>query len=101
MCNLQSAICNSSDMEVEVNTPALGDAAIHLPWLSPCAASLVALTRAPTATLWSEVRADPGCVLLMLRHGAAPGATAVADWLREPAVLDAAAHHLEQPPAGF
>src|SRR5207249_9429699 len=47
---------------------ALGEAATHLAWLCPSAASLVALARSPTATVWEEVRDDPGAVLLILRQ---------------------------------
>ena len=47
---------------------ALGEAATHLAWLCPSAASLVALARSPTATVWQEVRDDPGAVLLILRQ---------------------------------
>lgn len=95
-----------SDMEVAVSPPALGESANHLPWLSPCAATLVALTRVPTAALWSEVRTDPGCVLLLLRQGntAAPpptGISSVAAWLREPELLEDAARLLDQATAGF
>src|SRR4029077_20973201 len=45
-----------------------GEAATHLGWLFPSAASLVALARSPTATVWEEVRDDPGAVLLILRQ---------------------------------
>src|SRR6266498_2804724 len=82
----------------------LAESAIHLPWLSPCAASLVALARAPTAAVWDEVRSDPGCVLLLLRHalpeGAGPGHS-FPSLLQSPAVLNAAARHLEQRDPGF
>src|SRR4051812_28384230 len=89
------------DMEVAVSPSALGDAAVHLPWLSPCAASLVALTGAPAAARWSEVRADPGAVLLLLRQGDTASAPVTAQ-LRSPALLTTAADFLEQPDAaGF
>src|SRR5436853_474618 len=51
---------------------ALGEAATHLAWLCPSAASLVALARSPTATVWQEVRDDPGAVLLILRQAPDP-----------------------------
>ena len=51
-----------------MKAPHVGEAAIDLPWLSPCAATLVALARAPTASLWDDVRGDPAGVLLLLRH---------------------------------
>src|SRR4051794_40604939 len=80
----------------------LAEAASQLPWLSPCAASLVALARAPTAAVWDEVRFDPGCVLLLLRHALATGPSR--SWLtllQNPAALDAAVRHLEQRDPGF
>ena len=46
---------------------ALGEAAVDLPWILPCASSLVGLTRPDAASVWSEVRFDPGCVLLLAR----------------------------------
>jgi signal transduction histidine kinase len=49
---------------------ASGEAATHLAWISPSAASLVALARSTTAALWQEIRADPGAVLLILRRAA-------------------------------
>jgi two-component system, NtrC family, sensor kinase len=60
---------------------ALGEAALDLPWLPPCAASLAALTRphsASTGSPWKQVRNDPGCVLLLLRAAPdrSPGETA-------------------------
>jgi signal transduction histidine kinase len=39
-----------------------------LPWLSPGAAALAALARAPSASTWADARTDPGAVLLLLRH---------------------------------
>src|SRR5438270_3633129 len=86
-------------------TQGLGEAAANLPWLSPCAASLVALARAPTPAVWDEVRADPGCVLLLLRHALPPGAPSGLSFfpslLRDPAPLEAALRHLAQPGPGF
>jgi hypothetical protein len=46
----------------------VGEAATHLAWLCPSAASLVALARSPTASVWREIRDDPGAVLLILRQ---------------------------------
>jgi two-component system, NtrC family, sensor kinase len=46
---------------------ALGEAAVDLPWLSPCASSLIALARAALPSVWSQVRTDPGLVLLLAR----------------------------------
>jgi signal transduction histidine kinase len=78
---------------------ALGEAALQVPWLSPCAASLLALTRAPQAAIWSEVRQDPGCVLLLARHAmpsaAASGSLLFPALLRDAAPLEAARFQLE------
>jgi signal transduction histidine kinase len=72
---------------------------MELPWLSPSAASLLALARAPAAAVWSEVRFDPGCVLLVLRHCAATHASSGLSFfpslVRDPAVLEGAVQHLE------
>ncbi len=46
----------------------LAEAACELPWLAPCADSLVALTRQPQARTWLQLRGDPGLVLLLLRQ---------------------------------
>jgi signal transduction histidine kinase len=68
-----------------------------LPWLSPWAASLRALARAGEA--WSEVRRDPGCVLLLLRQSAAPGAASGLSFfpalVRDPAALEGALQFLD------
>ncbi len=88
------------DMEVAVSPPALSDTAIHLPWLSPCAASLVALTGPPTAARWSKVRTDPGAVLLLLRQDETAAASIVAQ-LHAPTLLDAAAHLLDSSEVGY
>jgi signal transduction histidine kinase len=46
---------------------ALGEAVVDLPWILPCASSLVGLTRPDAAAVWSDVRFDPGCVLMLAR----------------------------------
>ncbi len=79
---------------------ALGEAATHLAWLSPSAASLVALARSPTATVWEEVRGDPGAVLLILRQvpdHASSSQSFFPGVVHEPAVLLEAARLLESP----
>ena len=85
-------------------TQGLGEAAANLPWLSPCAASLVALARAPTHAVWEEVRFDPGCVLLLLRHAlpcaTPPGLSFFPSLLRDPLPLEAAVRHLAEPGQG-
>src|SRR5947209_6283494 len=85
-----------------VMSQGLAEAASQLPWLSPCAASLVALARAPTAAVWDEVRFDPGCVLLLLRHAPTDGPSwSPLSLLQNTAALDAAVQHLEQRDLGF
>jgi two-component system, NtrC family, sensor kinase len=72
----------------------LADAACELPWLAPCAGSLVALTRQPSGSLWASVRGDPGLVLLLLRqpnHIGHPTTSAFfPSLLRDPSVLQLA-----------
>src|SRR5690348_5555690 len=94
-------------MEVAVRTLGLGELgerASQLPWLSPCAASLVALARAPTVAAWEEIRPDPGCVLLLLREAlprrSVSGISFFPALLTEPAVLEAALRRLEDGAAG-
>jgi signal transduction histidine kinase len=88
---------------IEVRPTALGDALSQLPWFCPCAASLAALARTPTA--WSEVRADPGIALLLVRHSpeAAPARdrSLFLELLEEAAVPESVIFHLDQTPAGF
>lgn len=86
---------------------ALGEATLNLPWLAPCAASLTALARTPAAAVWPQLRADPGCVLLLVRHGlsadTAPELQSLPHQFHEQAILQAACSYLEKfPPAsGF
>ena len=77
---------------------ALGDVASQMPWLSPCAASLLALARSPAASAWLQVRHDPGAVLLILRqttrgHSAIPPSS-IPKLIQESNVLDGARHFL-------
>src|SRR5438105_4767739 len=44
---------------IAVRSLALGEAATQLPWLCPCASSLLALACQPAAAAWQEVRDDP------------------------------------------
>jgi two-component system, NtrC family, sensor kinase len=81
-----------------VRVPALGELVTQLPWLSPGAASLLALARLPATSAWSQVRLDPGAVLLVLRQtcrtlgsGSLSFFPAV---LRDPAILEGAVHFL-------
>jgi two-component system NtrC family sensor kinase len=79
--------------------------AMELPWLSPCAASLAALARAPTRAVWSEVRGDPGCVLLLVRHTSTaptcPDRSLLAHALAAPTALEAALSHLSSADSSF
>jgi signal transduction histidine kinase len=84
---------------------ALGPVATELHWLSPCAASLVALGRTPTSQTWNAIRSDPGAVLLLLRQPAfavsTSGSNAFLDALNDPTVLEEALGHLSQPACCF
>src|SRR5438445_432093 len=88
---------------IAVRVPALGEGATHLPWLSPCAASLLALARLPAAAAWSKVRHDPGAVLLIARQTAptliSPAISFFPAILRDPVILDGAIHFLSLVPA--
>lgn len=71
-----------------------GARAMDLPWLPPSAAALAALTRPLPATIWSQVRHDPGCVLLLARtHGDGPGSLTAA--LGSLPILETALHFLQ------
>jgi two-component system NtrC family sensor kinase len=83
----------------------LADAASELPWLAPCADALVTLARGAGAKAWSELRSDPGLVLLLFR-AAGPDGTASAlpfysALLREPGALSLALDLLSQRRGGF
>jgi signal transduction histidine kinase len=85
--------------------PSLFQAVTELGWLSPRAASLAALGRPPSATVWSALRDDPGAVLLLFRlparsqlDGRHPQFLSL---LHEPALPDEALRHLLNPPHGF
>jgi len=82
-----------------VKAPALAEAAIDLAWLSPCAESLAALVRLPATLVWSQVRADPGLVLLLARqNGFQTGSQPLrAGAFRAPALLARALHFLHLP----
>jgi two-component system, NtrC family, sensor kinase len=88
---------------IEVRPTALAGAISQLPWLCPCAASLAALARNPTA--WSDVRADPGVALLLVRHTSetpTPSGPSLFPALFEnPSVLESAIRQLDQAPAGI
>src|SRR5439155_12448862 len=83
----------------------LAEAACELPWLAPCAGSLVALTRPACGRLWPVLRSDPGLVLLLVRQ-ATPAVTASAlsfypSLLNDPGVLQLALDGLAGGEAGF
>jgi signal transduction histidine kinase len=83
---------------------AVGEAAAHLAWLCPSAASLVALARSPTASVWPQIRCDPGAVLLILRQApdhADSSQSFIPAIVREPGVLLEAARLLESPGPSF
>src|SRR6516225_2384749 len=69
---------------------ALAQGVAHLPWLSPDAASLGALARPQVGDVWSEIRSDPGAVLLLVRGRSASEERPVATHssLNDPALLE-------------
>jgi two-component system, NtrC family, sensor kinase len=71
----------------------LGEVAVDLPWILPCASSLVGLTRPEAASVWSEARFDPGLVLLLARSA---DAASFANLLQETQVLEKALTWLNQ-----
>lgn len=84
-----------------MRAPALGEAISQLPWLSPSAASLVALARSEGNEAWTSLRSDPGAVLLLLR--CAPAARSIREpflpaILHEPKVLEGALQLLDAHP---
>jgi len=84
----------------------LAEAACELPWLAPCAGSLVTLTRQQSCSSpWESLRGDPGLVLLLLRQpaqrGRSLGLSFYSSLLREPGVLELAAQCVAQPEPGF
>ena len=83
----------------------LAEAACELPWLAPCAGSLVALARPASGRLWSALRSDPGLVLLLLRQAPPVAATSACSFysslLHEPGVLRLALECLGADNAAF
>lgn len=81
----------------------LGEAVTHLPWLSPCAASLVTLARSADPSAWNAVRFDPGAVLLLASWNpvpSPPGPALFARALHEPSVLEIALRHFDHSVSG-
>jgi two-component system, NtrC family, sensor kinase len=78
----------------------LAEAACELPWLAPCAGSLVALTQPASGRLWSTYRSDPGLVLLLLRQNPPVWATSSCSFysslVHEPGVLHLALQCLRE-----
>src|SRR5581483_8879271 len=86
---------------VEVKTFPLGEAVHRLRWLSPGAASLVALARLPLVEAWPHLRHDPGAVLHLLRHAPATAQLAAAPFFHasenDPTLLENAGRWLSEP----
>lgn len=82
-----------------MKAPALAEAVMDLPWLAPCAGSLVALVRLPAAAAWVAVRGDPGLVLLWARQSAAISASPsfAPCTLQAPSILKQALQFLDEP----
>ncbi len=77
-----------------MKAPAVAEGAIDLPWLSPCAGSLAALVRLPPLVAWTELRADPGLVLLLARQDVHRSPAALLDGLAESRFIERALEHL-------
>ncbi|MFO0964473.1 MAG: hypothetical protein U0793_02635 [Gemmataceae bacterium] len=78
---------------------AVGDKALSLPWICPCASSLVSLAKDGPAA-WQRVRTDPGAVLLVMRAtGSAAGVAVPFPSLFDHPNILKLAHSLLQPPS--
>src|SRR5437588_12694808 len=88
---------------IEVKALSPGDAAVRLPWLAPRRASLVAPSRLLSPPDWSDLRTDPGLLLLLLRQTGpdAPAADLAPAVWEGPAALDAALGWLAPETPGF
>src|SRR5450755_3798250 len=76
----------------------LAEAVLQRAWLPPSAASLTALARHPIPATWSDLRDDPGAVLLLLRwSGAQAARPSFLDRMLAPEVLDEAVRLLDLP----
>jgi signal transduction histidine kinase len=84
---------------------ALGEAIVHLPWLSPCAGSLLRLARAGGPSAWTEIRTDPGAVLHVVRQATPTLATPTLSFfpalLRDPVLLQNSLRFIDQPDVGW
>ena len=82
-----------------MRVPALGEAATQLPWLSPCASSLLALARSPAGSAWSELRKDPAALLLIVRQASqalnSPSVSFFPSVLGDPSILRGALHFMD------
>jgi two-component system, NtrC family, sensor kinase len=77
-------------------------AVLQLPWLAPGAASLIALCRFPSSSLWPQVCHDPGLVLFLARQpmGNPNDGCPLLAAAEQPTLLNEFHQHLRQPPAG-
>src|SRR5438046_2694163 len=71
-----------------------GEAAMDLPWLAPNVASMTALARSQLPSVWTQVRTDPGFVLLLARIGESSTSLDVA-------LLETVLHHQPHFDLGF
>src|SRR5262245_43115264 len=71
-----------------------GASAMELAWLPPSAGALAALTRPQAASIWTQVRHDPGCVLLVAR-AQGDGPDSLSTILNSLTFLETALHFLQ------
>src|SRR5438128_1108694 len=76
----------------------LAEAAMELPWLAPSVASMTMLARSSLPTVWTQVRTDPGVILLLARLLEKP---AQAEFPSDAAILEALLRHQTHFQLGF
>lgn len=81
-----------------------GEAVLQLPWLSPGRAALVRMARSANPSLWSQLRLDPGAVLLLVRtlpSESAPNLATLEAAFRSADLLDLARQNLCAQSTGY
>jgi len=104
------AVKEPAEQASSARATVLVEAVTHLSWLAPSASSLATLGRMPTPSVWTELRKDPGAVLLLvrqpiladrLRGNAIPDPSlSLSSLLQHPSLLDDVLRQLRLPPRG-